>query len=87
MTNFFEKIKKIKIKTKYISMIHDFISLNNTLIIADVPMIFNFNLFEKPYSPLKFDYNKKSQFILINTTNNEKKYLFNRNIFAFSLNY
>lgn len=74
MTNFFQKIKKIKIKTNYTSMIHDFISLNNILIIADVPMIFNLNLFETSYSPLKFDYNKKSQFILINTTNNEKKY-------------
>jgi carotenoid cleavage dioxygenase-like enzyme len=74
MKDDFSKIKKIKIKTKYISMIHDFISLNNTLIIADVPMMLNLNFNDKPYSPLKFNFCKKSQFILINKTTGDKKY-------------
>lgn len=74
MNNDFAKIKKINVKTKYISMIHDFISLNHTLIIADVPMILNLNLHNNPYSPLKFDSCKESQFILINKTTGDKKY-------------
>ena len=74
MNNDFAKIKKINVKTKYISMVHDFISLNHSLIIADIPMILNLNLHDKPYSPLKFDSYKKSQFILINKTTCDKKY-------------
>jgi len=81
MNNDFSRIKKINVKTKYISMIHDFISLNNTLIIADVPMTLNLNLHDNPYSPLKFNFCKKSQFILINKTTGEKKYYTSNNPF------
>jgi carotenoid cleavage dioxygenase-like enzyme len=81
MNNDFSKIKKINVKTKYISMIHDFISLNNTLIIADVPMTLNLNLHDNPYSPLKFNFCKESQFILINKTTGEKKYYTSNNPF------
>jgi hypothetical protein len=44
-------------------------------------MTLNLNLHDNPYSPLKFNFCKKSQFILFNKTTGEKKYYTSNNPF------
>jgi len=69
---FFYKIKKNMtqidssiIWTKYISMIHDFATTNESIIIGDLPMTINFNIYEKPYSILKMKSCLKPRFLVL----------------------
>lgn len=74
LTNTFENIIKKKIKTKYLPLIHDFITTDNNIIIFDSPIkinlmniISNINII-----PLTLDPNKPTYIYIMNKKNNYK---------------
>jgi len=73
--NKFKKINEININTKYISMIHDFISLNDTILFLDTPMILDIKKIFEIDIPLNFHKELKSQICLVNKTDNKVKYI------------
>jgi carotenoid cleavage dioxygenase-like enzyme len=71
----FDKVNEININIKYISMIHDFVSLNNTILFLDTPMVIDFFEFSKSPIPFKFRKENQCQFCLINKTNGNVNYI------------
>jgi carotenoid cleavage dioxygenase-like enzyme len=60
----FNILKKKDVCTKYIPLVHDFVSLNNSIIFCDAPMLFNMQKMSNIKIPVTF-YKNKNTFIHI----------------------
>lgn len=78
-----EKYKKT-IKTKYMPVIHDFVSNNKTILFTDVPIIMDFTQIVKTSLPMRFDKTKPSYFHVIDKmTGNLATYIYEKGIYMF----
>jgi len=84
INNKFKKEKQININTKYMPMIHDFVSLNDNILILDSPMKFDIEQSKKANIPLKFHPELLSEFYIINKNNgNINKIMIKDSFFIF----
>lgn len=66
----FKVIYEMEINKIYTSMVHDFISLNDYLILIDTPMIINYDLIFNSTMPLEFNKKLSTKLHIINKNNN-----------------
>jgi len=71
MNENFDILNKIKIKTDYIPLIHDFIVLKNNILITDSPIKFKIKKLFNSNIPVSFDKNLSTKIHLINKKNGE----------------
>ena len=69
MTSRFEILKKHSLYTNYLPLVHDFLLLENRILITDSPFSFKFNRFSK--NPVILDNTKPTKIHILNTISGE----------------
>jgi hypothetical protein len=85
LTENFEVIRKIKLRTHYIPVIHDFYTTNNSVIIIDSPLVYDIpNMLNKKI-PILFDKTRKTliHFLDKYVENKKKTYYCNESFYIF----
>jgi hypothetical protein len=78
-----ETIQETKIPTKYIPVIHDFLSLNKSILICDGPIILNIPSIFENRLPVQFDQSKNTFFHLVRQDNSIETYEANSAFYIF----
>jgi len=79
----FETIQETKIATKYIPVIHDFLSLNESILICDGPIILDIKSIFDNRLPVRFDQSKNTFFYLVRRDNSIETYEANSAFYIF----
>lgn len=79
----FETIQRTKIPTKYLPIVHDFLSLNQSIVICDGPIILDLKSVFENRLPVRFDQSKNTFFHVVKRDGSTETYEANSAFYIF----